>query len=143
MARGGRGTRVEQLFRRANRRQRAVVVVCGLLALHGLWVIFVPGVDPEDSALPCPPAIVAAMAGSSNVETPDASTVSAERHDAACAAAGRWWVVAGGLQIVVALLWAQATLEWARHRRRVRRRRARQSQEAQSKQGERAPAAEG
>lgn len=120
------------------------MVVCGLIVLHGLWVVFVPGVEARDSTLPCPPAVVAAVAGSSNMESAGASPASAERHDAACAAAGRWWLIAGGLQIGVALLWALATLEWARHRRRARRRQARQVQRRQAEaRGEKAGAAEG
>lgn len=128
----GRRGHVGQLFRRANRRQQLLVVLSGLVALHGLWTVFVPGVDLEGTDLPCPPALVAAFAGSGTLEITDASPERAAQHDAACAAGGRWWLIAGGLQIGVAAVWALATLEWARLRRRARRRRARQAREPQA-----------
>lgn len=114
-------TRTGTLFRRATRLQQTVVVVCALVGLHGLWVVFVPGVQLDDSELPCPPAIVAAFAGSAGVEVADAPADLAESHDAACASTGWRWLVGGLLQIGIATVWGLATLEWARVWRRSRR----------------------
>lgn len=120
------GARTGELFRRANRWQKAVVAGCALVALHGVWVLFVPGVQLDGSALPCPPAVVASVAGSGGLEL-DAGAEAAERHSAACAATGRRWLLGGVLQVGVAAVWAMATLEWARAWRRSRRRARRRS----------------
>ncbi|HVM15317.1 MAG TPA: hypothetical protein VM287_13450 [Egibacteraceae bacterium] len=132
--RGKSRNSVRVLYRRANRWQRAVAVFCGLLVLHGLWVLFVPGVQPEADGLPCPPAVVAAVTGSGGFQLTDVSPAMAAYHDAACAAAGRWWLATGVLQIGVAAAWGLATLEWARLRRRARRRERRNEAEATSQE---------
>lgn len=123
-------TRVGRLFGRANAWQKAVAVLCVLVAVHGVYTLFVPGVDLPDSDLPCPPAVAAALAGSGGVSLGDVSAEVAARHDAACAATGRWYVVAALLQIGVAVVWGLATLEWARVARRMRRRRDRRRHNA-------------
>lgn len=119
-------TRTGRLFRRASRWQQAVVVACVLVALHGVWVLFVPGVQLDDSELACPPAVVAAVAGSGGVEIDQGAEV-AEAHDAACAATGRRWLLGGILQVGIAAVWGFATLEWGRVWRRSRRRARRRS----------------
>lgn len=130
------GTRGGKLFRRANRWQKAIVVACALVGLHGVWVLFVPGVQLADSDLPCPPAIVAAVAGSGGVETVSDAPALAERHDAACAATGRRWLVAGLLQVGIATVWGMATLEWARVWRRSRRSRRRSTERGRGRSPE-------
>lgn len=119
----GRLGRLGVLFRRASRWQQAVVVVFALVAAHGVYVLFVPGVRLSDPTIPCPPAVVAAVAGSGGFATPEG--LPADAHDAACAATGRWWVLAAAAQTAVAGVWAYTLLEWARVRRRVRRHRRR------------------
>lgn len=134
----GGSTRTGRLFRRATRLQQAVVVLCVLVGVHGLWVVFVPGVQLDDSDLPCPPAVIAAFAGSAGVEITDGSADLAESHDAACAATGRRWLVGGLLQIGIATVWGLATLEWARVWRRSRRqarREARRETRRETRQG--------
>lgn len=126
-ARREHGTRIGRLFRRAAWWQRGVAVLCALVALHGLWAVFVPGVDLDDSDLPCPPAVVAAVVGSGGLETVDGPPELVEAHDAACAATGRRWLLAGVLQIGLATVWGLATLEWARVWRRRRRQARRRS----------------
>lgn len=125
-----RNTRTGKLFRRATRLQQAVVVLCALVGVHGLWVVFVPGVQLDDSELSCPPAVVAAFAGSAGVEIADAPADLAEAHDAACAATGRRWLVGGLLQIGVATVWGLAILEWARVWRRSRRQARREARDS-------------
>lgn len=124
--RSSSGTRTGRLFRRASRWQKAVVVGCALVALHGIWVLFVPGVQLDDSDLSCPPAVVAAVAGSGGVEVAEGGEL-AERHDAACAATGRRWLLGGILQVGIAAVWGLAVLEWGRVWRRSRRRSRRRS----------------
>lgn len=122
----GRGAdRLGTLLRRASRSQKLVVGVLALVALHGLYVLFVPPVDIGSDELSCPPAAVAAFAGSGGLPTAD-DPDRAAAHDAACAAQGRWWAVAAGAQTLIAVVWALAILEWARVRRRLRRARRRQ-----------------
>lgn len=115
-------TRLGRLFRRASTWQKVVVVVCAVIAAHGTWVMFVPPVQLEGTELTCPPAVVAAVAGSGGVDTPEASPELAEQHDAACAATGRQWLLATVLQVGLATVWGVATLEWGRVWRRARRR---------------------
>lgn len=125
--------RLGTLLRRAGWWQRLAVGVLALVALHGVYVLFVPPVDIGSEELSCPPAAVAAVAGSGGLPSADDPAV-AEEHDAACASQGRWWVVAAGTQTAVAAVWALAILEWGRVGRRARRvrrrarRRARRSQ---------------
>ncbi len=118
-------TRSGRLFRRASRWQQAVVVLCLLIALQGVYAVFVPPVRLADSDLACPPAIVAAVAGSGGLEITDGDADLAERHDAACATTGRRWLLSGIMQIALAAVWGLATLEWARVGRRRRRHRRR------------------
>lgn len=139
-SRDTRGTRVGRLFRRADRWQKAVAVLCALVAAHGVYVLFVPPVQLDGSDLTCPPAVVAAIAGRGGVETVDDPEVAA-RHDAACAATGQRWLVAGGLQVGLAVVWGLATLEWARVLRRRRRRRRRRSRERRQSAGSAEPEA--
>lgn len=120
----GRISRVGTLFRRAAWWQRLAVGVLALVALHGVYVLFVPAVDIGAEELSCPPAVVAAVAGSAGLPSADDPAV-ADEHDAACARQGRWWVVAAGTQTAVAAVWALAILEWGRVRRRARRARRR------------------
>lgn len=133
-------TRLGVLFRRASRWQQAAAVVCALIAVHGVYVLFVPGVRLPDPALTCPPAVVAAVAGSAGLATPEG--VAAAAHDAACAATGRWWLLAATAQTAVAGVWAYTVLEWARVRRRVRRhqRRRRRRQQRRERRAQSASA---
>lgn len=140
-SRDARGTRVGRLFRRADRWQKAVAVLCVLVAAHGVYVLFVPPVQLDGSELTCPPAVVAAIAGRGGVETVDDPEVAA-RHDAACAATGQRWLVAGVLQVGLAVVWGLATLEWARVlRRRRRRRRSRERRQSAESAGSSEPEA--
>lgn len=115
-------TRLGSLFQRANRWQKAGAVVLALVAVHGIYVVFVPGVQLANPALGCPPAAVAAFAGKGGFDSPEGL---AAAHDAACASTARWWLLAAGGQTAVAAIWGLALLEWARVSRRVRRRRRR------------------
>lgn len=130
-------SRLGTLVRRANWWQRAAVGVLALVALHGVYVLFVPGVDIGSEELACPPAVVAAVAGSGGVPTASDPAV-AEEHDAACASEGRWWVLAAGTQTAVAVVWALAILEWGRVRRRARRSRRRARRAARRRHREEA-----
>lgn len=117
-------TRLGVLFHRANAWQKVIAVACAVVAVHGVYVLFVPGVALEEDALDCPPAAAAAVAGKGGVTTPDGFDAGA--HDAACASTGRWWALAAGGQTAIAALWGLAVLEWGRVWRRARRRRRRQ-----------------
>lgn len=108
-AAGSSRTRVGRLFRRASRWQKAMVVVCALVAAHGVPP---PCAAPRQRAA-VPQAIVAAFAGSGGMEVVDGSPELAERHDAACVADGRQWLLAGLLQVVIATVWGLSVLEWA------------------------------
>lgn len=134
--REGAVSRLGTLVRRAGWWQRAAVGVLTLVALHGVYVLFVPAVDIGSEELSCPPAAVAAVAGSGGLPSAGDPAVAAE-HNAACARQGRWWVVAAGAQTVVAAVWALAILEWGRVRRRARRarRRARRARRRQADSG--------
>lgn len=116
----GARTRLGTMFQRAGRGAKVSVVVLGLVAAHGLYVLFVPGVDVGADELECPPAVVAAVSGSAGLPAP-ADAEEAAAHDAACTTQGRWWVLAAGAQTLIALVWAAAILEWGRARRRARR----------------------
>lgn len=131
------GSRLRTLVRRANWWQRAAVGVLAAVALHGVYVLFVPGVDIGSEELSCPPAVIAAVSGSAGM--PSASDpAAAEEHDAACASQGRWWVVAAGAQTAIASVWAWAILEWGRVRRRARRARRRARRAARRRHREEA-----
>lgn len=129
--------RVGMLLRRASWGQRLAVGMLALVAAHGIYVLFVPGVDIGSEEWSCPPAVVAAVAGSQGVETASDPAVAAE-HDAACASTGRWWVVAAGAQTAVAGVWALAILEWGRVRRRTRRARRRERRARRRREREQA-----
>lgn len=124
------------MFRRANTVQQVIVVLCGIVALHGIYVLFVPGVQLANSALPCPPAIVAALAGSGGVSVGDVTPEIAGSHDAACASTGRLYTAAALLQVGIAVVWGLATLEWARVWRRVGRRKRREGRHAERGTGD-------
>lgn len=128
-------SRLGTLLRRASWGQRVAVGVLALVAVHGVYVLFVPGVDLGSEEWSCPPAVVAAVAGSQGVPNSADSAVAAD-HDAACARQGRWWVVAASAQTAIAGVWALAILEWGRTRRRARRarRRARRARRRQQRE---------
>lgn len=130
-------TRLWVLFRRASRWQQTAVVVCALVAVHGVYVLFIPGVRPPDPGASCPPAVVAAVAGSAGIATPEG--LAPETHDAACATTGRWWLLAAGAQTAVAGVWSFTVLEWARMRRRVRRHQRRRQRRQRRRQASKAP----
>lgn len=117
-------TRLATLVRRASWWQKLLAGVLALVALHGVYVLFVPGVAIESQELACPPAVVAAVAGAGGLPT-SADPQVAAAHDAACAAQGRWWAIAAGAQTLIAAVWALAVLEWGRVQRRARRARRR------------------
>lgn len=115
-----RPSRLRTLYRRATWWQKALSVVLALVVIHGLYVLFVPGVDIADDELECPPAVVAAVAGSGGLPTAgDAEAAAA--HDAACRQLGRRWTLGAVGQVAVGALWALAVLEWGRVWRRARR----------------------
>jgi hypothetical protein len=117
-------SRLGTLIRRASRWQKLTAGLLGLVALHGVYVLFVPGVAINSEELACPPAVVAAVAGSGGLPTA-ADPGAAAAHDTACARQGRWWVAAAGGQTLIAGAWALAVLEWGRVARRARRARRR------------------
>lgn len=137
-AHSGRSTRLWVLFRRASRWQQAAVVVCTLVAVQGVYVLFVPGVRPPDPGMSCPPAVIAAVAGNGGIATPGG--LDPETHHAACASTGRWWLLAAGAQAAVAGIWGYTVLEWARVRRRVRRHQRRRQRRQQRRRTSDAPA---
>lgn len=130
-------SRLGTLVRRANWWQRAAVGLLAVVALHGVYVLFVPPVDIGSEELSCPPAVIAAVAGSGGVPTASDPGV-AEEHDAACASQGRWWALAAGAQTAIAVVWALAILEWGRVRRRARRARRRARRTASRRHHEKA-----
>lgn len=128
-------TRVGTLVRRASWWQKLVAGGLGLVALHGVYVLFVPGVVIDSPEFACPPAVVAAVAGSGGLPTASDPQVAAA-HDAACTTQGRWWVLAAGAQTLVAAVWALAVLEWGRVLRRRARRARRRARRARRRRGE-------
>lgn len=113
------------------------MVVCTLVVVHGVYVLFIPGVRPPDPGVSCPPAVVAAVAGSGGIATPGG--LAPDTHDAACATTGRWWLLAAGAQTAVAGVWGYTVLEWARMRRRMRRHQRRRQRRQQHRHARDAP----